>query len=128
MAQSVLDILAAAGIKGDEALAMLRTAKREESEKRAAMLEERKGSNREAVIDGMIRFREELAEFAADLLPGSHLNLTVRVDKEGNVVATANDCHATGFVEALHVTPEGEVVKGAEGAEKAKNVRPRKKG
>lgn len=127
MAQSVLEILAAAGIKGDEALAMLRTAKREESEKRAALLAEKKDSNYSDLCDFIADVRRNLESDFANFLPGTHANFTVRVDKEGNVIATANDCHSTGKVEAIHVTSEGEVVTGAEGAERAKNVRPRRK-
>ena len=125
---TIMELLKAAGLDADAALATLREAKKEATDGRKAALIERKESNKELVLSIATDIRASLEEMATELLPGSHLNFTVRVPKDGGApVATANDCHATGDVVSIHVTSEGETVFGPEGAESAKNVRPRKK-
>jgi len=130
--QSIVDILRARGVDISEGASLddiakaVRAAKRDATSERIAMLEQRKESNRSDLIESITSFRENLESAFAGMLPGTHANFTVRVTDKG-IVATANECHATGFVESLHVTSYGEVVSGKEGAEAAKNVRARKK-
>ncbi len=114
------------GASLDDIAKAVRAAKRDASEERIALLEQKKESNRESVVELAKRIRETLEGEGADLLSGTHLNFTVRVTDSG-VIATANECHATGFVESIHVTSDGQVVTGKAGAEAAKNVRARKK-
>lgn len=126
MSKSIAELLAESGMDLNEISKAVRSLKREKAEERVELLEREKGNNREKVIDLAREVRETLVQRGANLLPGSHLNFTVRVTEKG-IVATANECHATGFVESIHVCADGEVATGKDGAEKAKNVRPRKK-
>jgi hypothetical protein len=124
----IKELLAAGGIDLSSAGKALRALNKDAAEARAAEFEARKESNKDALVDIMESTRESLADAFSDLLPGTHANFTVRVTKEGAVVSTANDCHASGYRDSIHVTPAGDVVTGEEGAEMAKNVRPRKSG
>lgn len=126
MGKSIAEILRENGIDPAEATKALRKLNKDTAEQRVALLAEKKEGNRDAVIDLATEIRELLETRCADLLPGSHVNFTARVTEKG-VVATANECHAVGFVKSIHVAPDGEVCEGDAGAEKAKNVRPRKK-
>ena len=125
MSKSIAEILAEAGMSLEEASKAVRTLKRDAATERVELLEREKGNNRDKVIDLACEIRQALETAGADLLPGSHLNFTVRVTDQG-IIATANECHATGFVESLHVDASGATCTGKEGAEQAKNVRPRK--
>lgn len=122
----ILAILKAAGFSLEDAKAQLRTVSKQATDERTAMFAERKESNRQAVIDLACKIREMLETEGAELLPGSHLSFTVRV-KDGGVISTANDCHASKVIESIHVDASGVPRFGAEGAEAAKNVRARKK-
>ena len=130
--QSIVDILRARGIDVssnaslDDIAKAVRAAKRDASQERIALLEQKKESNRDELISAIVDFRDSLESTFAYMLPGTHANFTVRVTDKG-IVATANECHATGFVESIHVTSDGDVVTGKAGAEAAKNVRARKK-
>lgn len=125
---SILDILKAAGLTLDQAKLQLRTVSKAATDERAAMFAERKESNKEAIIEIASDFREKLIAAFEDVLPGSHVTLTVRKDSKTNaIIATANDCHAAKVIESIHVDSDGTVCFGAEGAEQAKNVRARKK-
>lgn len=134
MADTMLDVeslkalLESQGIKLSDAAKVVRSLNKEAADQRAAEFEQKKMGNRESLIDIMQDTRNALAGAFADLLPGTHANFTVRVSKEGEVISTANDCHASGYRDSLHVTPGGDVVEGEEGAALAKNVRPRKQG
>lgn len=121
-------LLESQGIKLSDAAKVVRSLNKEVADQRAAEFEAKKSGNRESLLDIMESTRSALAESFADLLPGTHANFTVRVSKEGDVIATANDCHASGYRDSLHVTPAGDIVEGEEGAALAKNVRPRKTG
>lgn len=130
---SIVDILRARGVDISENASLddiakaVRAAKRDATQERISLLEQKKDENRSTVISLAQNIRDTLESEGAGLLPGSHLNFTVRVGEGGTVTATANECHATGFVESIHVTAQGEVVTGKDGAEAAKNVRARKK-
>ena len=124
---AIMELLRNAGLDADAALASLRAAKKEATDERKEQLSARKEANYDLVGDLAKDFRLQLELAFADVLPGSHLNLTVRKDKDGNIVATANDCHSTGNVISIHVNADGVKVFGPEGALDAKNVRPRKK-
>jgi len=119
-------LLEGSGFKLGDASKALRSLNKEAADQKAAEFAERKNGNKDSLLTIMEETRETLADAFADLLPGTHANFTVRVDKEGKVIATANDCHAAGFRDSFHITPDGETVTGEEGAELAKNVRPRK--
>lgn len=122
----LLKILTDAGYSLDDAKKVLSEEAKRVRENRANALKENKEGNRTALIDFATSIRGTLeTEFAA-MLPGSHATFTVRMDKEGNVKATANDCHATGYIESIHVDSDGSPCFGDTGAEQAKNVRPRK--
>jgi hypothetical protein len=126
MGKSIAELLAESGLSIEEASKAVRALRREKAEERVELLEREKGNNRDKVVTLANEIRDSLEQAGSELLPGSHLNFTVRVTEKG-VIATANECHATGFVESIHVTPSGDTVTGKEGAELAKNVRPRKK-
>lgn len=124
----ILAILKAAGFSLEDAKAQLRTVSKQAADERAEMLESRKESNKEALIEIACDVRQSLEDAFADILPGSHLSFTVRKDaKSGEVIATANDGHATKVISSIHVDASGTVCFGAEGAEQAKNVRARRK-
>jgi hypothetical protein len=120
------ELLAAEGIDLSSAGKALRALNKDVASERAAMFEAKKEANKDDMLGIMVDIRESLEKSFGDLLPGTHANFTVRVTKEGVVVSTANDCHASGYRDSYHVTSEGEIVTGEEGAEMAKNVRPRK--
>jgi len=133
MASAVESILATLGINTDsvdakELVAKLSAAAKAEMSEAADKLKEKKIGNYKAVENLAAELRETIcdAAVAADLLPGSVLNFTVRVEESG-VFATANNCASKGTMERIHVTKSGAVVKGEEGAEAAKNKRFRAK-
>lgn len=115
MSKSIAELLAESGISIEDA-----------AQERVELLEAKRESNFQTLCDVSADFRAQLETAFAEFLPGTHANFTVRVTDKG-IVATANDCHSTGKVESIHVTSEGVVVFGKEGAEEAKNVRARKK-
>lgn len=124
----ILELLRNSGIDLDTAKAELRKASKAATDEKAAMFAERKESNKQAIEDLAVRFREDLEQAFSDILPGSHVSFTVRKDsKTEKVTATANDCHAAKVIESIHVDSVGNLCYGTEGAEQAKNVRPRKK-
>jgi len=60
----------------------------------------------------------------AALLPSTVMHFTARVLKDGSCAVTANDCAVTGiFGSEYSITAEGELVTGAEGWARARNVR-----
>jgi hypothetical protein len=120
------ELLAAEGIDLASAGKALRALNKDVASERAAEFEAKKEANKDEMLDIMYDVRDTLANRFSSLLPGTHANFTVRVTKEGEIVATANDCHASGYRDSYHLTPSGAVVTGEEGAELAKNVRPRK--
>lgn len=121
-------LLEAKGFKLADAAKAMRALNKEASDQKAAEFEQKKAGNRDSLLDIMENTRATLASAFADLLPGTHANFTVRVSKEGEIISTANDCHASGYRDSLHATPSGDIVEGEEGAALAKNVRPRKSG
>lgn len=121
-------LLEAQGIKLADAAKVIRSLNKEVADERAAEFEAKKESNKDAMLGIMDDIRARLEEALSDCLPGTHVNFTARVTKEGKIVSTANDCHASGFRDSYHMTPDGDVVTGEEGAALAKNVRPRKSG
>ena len=121
-------LLESQGIKLADAAKAMRALNKEASDQKAAEFEQKKAGNRDDLLEIMADTRKSLEVQFASLLPGTHANFTVRVSKEGDVIATANDCHASGYRDSLHVTPAGDIVEGEEGAALAKNVRPRKSG
>ena len=126
MGKSIAEILAENGIDPSEASKAIRKLNADNREARIELLSKEKEGNRDKVVGLAESIRETLEQEGANLLSGSHLNFTVRVTDKG-VIATANECHATGYVESIHVCADGAVETGKDGAEKAKNVRPRKK-
>lgn len=120
-------LLESQGIKLTDAAKVIRSLNKEVADEKAAEFEAKKESNKDTMIDIMADIRQQLESSLSDCLPGTHINFTARVTKEGNIISTANDCHASGFRDSYHMTPDGDVVTGEEGAALAKNVRPRKK-
>ena len=123
----IKSLLEEQGINIADAGKALRLLNEEASDAKAAAFEAKKEGNKIDLIDTMTDIRAELASRFSSMLPGTHANFTVRVSKDGEVIATANDCHASGYRDSIHATPSGDIVYGEEGAELAKNVRPRKK-
>jgi hypothetical protein len=120
------ELLAAEGIDLSSAGKALRALNKDVASERAAMFEAKKEANKDEMICLMSDVQNLIYERMGSLLPGTHVNFTGRVTKEGTLVVTANDCHASGYRDSYHLTPGGAVVTGEEGAEQAKNVRPRK--
>ena len=133
MGKSILELLESLNISPDSTdvasvkKALAAVAKKEAEEKAALLAEKKKGS-KEALIDFLQDARRFLSEGIGEMLPGSHATFRVRVKEDGSVVATANDCHAKGWQEGIHVDAFGAVTFGAEGKEQAKNVRNKRKG
>lgn len=126
MSKSIAELLAESGMGLDEMAKAVRALKKDAAQERVDLLEAKRESNFTDLCNVSADIRAQLETAFADFLPGTHANFTVRVTDKG-IVATANDCHSTGKVESIHVTSEGDVVYGKDGAEMAKNVRARKK-
>lgn len=121
-------LLESQGFKLADAAKAIRSLNKEVADEKAAEFEARKESNKDTMIGIMADIRQQLESALSDCLPGTHVNFTARVTKEGAIVSTANDCHASGYRDSYHLTPDGDMVTGEEGAALAKNVRPRKSG
>lgn len=82
--------------------------------------------NRATLIGDFKSIRETLVECAKGWSPGSYGTVIARKKKDGTVVVTMTDGHASGFKESLHLNNAGDLMTGEDGAKECANVRERK--